>query len=78
MGRVRRGLRALTENAGLASSDVLREHAQALWEVTRCLGDPRNVDLGTIGGVCAYEGRASDYPAVMPALDATFSLAGRR
>jgi carbon-monoxide dehydrogenase medium subunit len=73
-GRVTVG--ALTTHAALAASDELRRHAPALWDAANNLGDPQVRNRGTAGGACAHGDPASDYPAVMLALDATFTLAG--
>ena len=40
------------------------------------LGDPQVRNRGTVGGACAHGDPAADYPAVMLALDATFTLTG--
>jgi carbon-monoxide dehydrogenase medium subunit len=73
-GRVTVG--ALTTHATLAASAELREHAPALWDAANNLGDPQVRNRGTAGGACAHGDPASDYPAVMLALDAQFTLAG--
>lgn len=73
-GRITIG--ALTTHAALAASAELRRHAPALWDAANNLGDPQVRNRGTAGGACAHGDPASDYPAVMLALDATFTLAG--
>ncbi len=70
-------LGALVTHAALAASDVMRRHAGALWDAANNLGDPQVRNRGTAGGGCAHGDPASDYPAVMLALDATFTLAGQ-
>jgi carbon-monoxide dehydrogenase medium subunit len=67
---------ALTTHAALAASDEIRLHAPALWDAANNLGDPQVRNRGTAGGACAHGDPASDYPAVMLALDATFTIAG--
>jgi carbon-monoxide dehydrogenase medium subunit len=67
---------ALTTHAALASSRELAEHAPALSQAANELGDPQVRNRGTIGGACAHGDPAADYPAVMLALDATFTLTG--
>ena len=73
-GRVTVG--ALTTHAALAASDELRRHAPALWDAANNLGDPQVRNRGTAGGACAHGDPAADYPAVMLALDAEFTLSG--
>ena len=67
---------ALTTHAALAESRELREHAPALSQAANELGDPQVRNRGTAGGACAHGDPSADYPAVMLALDATFSLTG--
>jgi carbon-monoxide dehydrogenase medium subunit len=67
---------ALTTHAALAASEELRQDAPALWDAANQLGDPQVRNRGTIGGACAHGDPAADYPAVLQALDATFTLAG--
>ena len=73
-GRVTIG--ALTTHAALAASDELRRHGPALWDAANELGDPQVRNRGTAGGACAHGDPAADYPAVMLALEATFTLTG--
>lgn len=67
---------ALTTHAALAASEELRQDAPALWDAANQLGDPQVRNRGTIGGSAAHGDPAADYPAVLLALDATFTLAG--
>jgi carbon-monoxide dehydrogenase medium subunit len=67
---------ALTTHAALAASHELAEHAPVLSRAANELGDPQVRNRGTIGGACAHGDPAADYPAVMLALDATFTLMG--
>lgn len=71
-------LGALTTHAALAASHELAEHAPVLSQAANELGDPQVRNRGTVGGACAHGDPAADYPAVMLALDATFTLAGDR
>lgn len=73
-GRI--GVGALTTHATLAASRELQEHAPVLWRAANELGDPQVRNRGTIGGACAHGDPSADYPAVMLALDATFTLTG--
>jgi aerobic carbon-monoxide dehydrogenase medium subunit len=67
---------ALVTHAELAASAELERHAPALWEAANQLGDPQVRNRGTVGGACAHADPSADYPAVMLALDATFTLVG--
>jgi carbon-monoxide dehydrogenase medium subunit len=67
---------ALATHAALAASEELRQAAPALWEAANQLGDPQVRNRGTIGGASAHGDPAADYPAVLLALDATFTLVG--
>lgn len=68
---------ALTKHAALAASGALRTAAPALWDAANDLGDPQVRNRGTIGGASAHGDPSADYPAVLQALDATFTLAGK-
>ena len=74
-GRVTIG--ALTKHAALAASDDLKKNAPALWDAANDLGDPQVRNRGTIGGASAHGDPSADYPAVLQALDATFTIAGK-
>jgi carbon-monoxide dehydrogenase medium subunit len=69
-------LGALTTHAALASSRELAQHAPALYAAANELGDPQVRNRGTVGGACAHGDPSADFPAVMLALDATFTLTG--
>jgi aerobic carbon-monoxide dehydrogenase medium subunit len=68
---------ALTKHATLAASEALRDAAPVLWDAANQLGDPQVRNRGTIGGACAHGDPSADYPAVLLALDATLTIAGR-
>jgi aerobic carbon-monoxide dehydrogenase medium subunit len=68
---------ALTKHAALAASDALKKSAPALWDAANQLGDPQVRNRGTIGGASAHGDPSADYPAVLLALDATFTLIGK-
>ncbi|MFN2461050.1 MAG: FAD binding domain-containing protein [Candidatus Velthaea sp.] len=68
---------ALATHARLAASDQLRDVAPALWDAANQLGDPQVRNRGTIGGASAHGDPSADYPAVLLAFDATFTLTGR-
>ena len=73
--RVRIG--ALTKHAAIAASDALKKSAPALWDAANELGDPQVRNRGTIGGSSAHNDPAADYPAVLLALEATFTAVGK-
>jgi aerobic carbon-monoxide dehydrogenase medium subunit len=75
-GRIRFTIGALTKHAEIAASEELRAHAPVLWEAANALGDPQVRNRGTIGGACAHGDPSADFPAVMLALDARFTLVG--
>jgi carbon-monoxide dehydrogenase medium subunit len=67
---------ALTRHRDLETSDLLGEHCAALRGVAADVGDNQVRHRGTIGGSVAHGDPASDLPAVLLALDATFSVSG--
>ncbi len=68
---------ALTKHAALAASKDLEQHAPALWDAANQLGDPQVRNRGTIGGASAHGDPSADYPAVLQALDASFTIVGK-
>jgi len=58
----------------LLESDLLRDRFPLLVEATETIGDLQVRNRGTIGGSLAHADPASDMPAVMLVLDATFNL----
>jgi aerobic carbon-monoxide dehydrogenase medium subunit len=75
-GKGRFTIGALTKHAEIAASEDVRKNAPVLWEAANALGDPQVRNRGTIGGACAHGDPSADFPAVMLALDARFTLAG--
>jgi aerobic carbon-monoxide dehydrogenase medium subunit len=71
-----RGVRigAGTTYRELLESDLLRDRFPLLVEATETIGDLQVRNRGTIGGGLAHADPASDMPAVMLVLDATFNL----
>ena len=72
---------AATTYRELLQSDLLRKRFPLLIEATQTIGDIQVRNRGTIGGSLAHADPASDMPAVMLVLDATFNLrskAGKR
>jgi carbon-monoxide dehydrogenase medium subunit len=74
-GRISIG--ALSKHAALAASSALKKNAPVLWDAANDLGDPQVRNRGTIGGASAHGDPSADYPAVLQALEATFTLAGK-
>lgn len=78
-----RGVRigAATTYRDLVESTILAEKYPIIIEATLGIGDTQVRNRGTVGGGLAHADPASDMPAVMLALDATFNLrskAGKR
>ncbi len=69
---------SLTTHAELAASPELKKSAAALAEAAATVGDPAVRNRGTIGGNVAHADPASDLPAVLVALDASFIALGPR
>jgi aerobic carbon-monoxide dehydrogenase medium subunit len=67
---------ALTRHRDVEISDVLRQHVPILPHATSHVGDPQVRHRGTIGGSIAHGDPASDLPAVLLALGATFVAQG--
>ncbi len=67
---------ALTRHRDVETSDVLAEHCAVLRAVAGQVGDNQVRHRGTLGGSVAHGDPASDLPAVLLALDATFIVRG--
>jgi carbon-monoxide dehydrogenase medium subunit len=67
---------ALTRHRDLETSDVLAAHCTPLRTVASEVGDNQVRHRGTIGGSVAHGDPASDLPALLLALDATFVVQG--
>jgi len=67
---------ALTRHRDLETSDVLAQECGVLRAVAAQVGDNQVRHRGTIGGSVAHGDPASDLPAALLALDATFVLQG--
>ncbi len=67
---------ALTTQASIADSDLVNERAPLLAEAAGMVGDPAVRNRGTIGGNVSHSDPASDLPAVLTALSATFNITG--
>lgn len=62
----------------LLESELLRERFPLVAEATETIGDLQVRNRGTVGGSLAHADPASDMPAVMIAVDATFNLRSKR
>lgn len=80
IGEARRGARigSGTTYRELLESELLRERFPIIAECTHGIGDLQVRNRGTIGGSLAHADPASDMPAVMLVLDATFNLRSKR
>lgn len=76
----RRGARigAGTTYRELLESELLEERYPIIAECTDGIGDLQVRNRGTVGGSLAHADPASDMPAVMLVLDATFNLRSKR
>ncbi len=73
-GRVRIG--ALATHWDIASSHDVEQACSMLAEVAGGIGDPQVRNRGTIGGNVVHADPASDWPAVLTALNARFLIQG--
>jgi len=69
---------ALTTHATVASSEALKAACPILSEAAALIADQQVRNRGTMGGSIANADPASDYPTLMLALDATFTVIGRK
>jgi carbon-monoxide dehydrogenase medium subunit len=67
---------ALTRHHDVATSDALHELCPIMSYTAGEIGDPQVRHVGTIGGSVAHADPASDMPAVLVALDASFTVQG--
>jgi aerobic carbon-monoxide dehydrogenase medium subunit len=67
---------ALTREADVEHSDLLKAHFPIFGDVTKLIADPQVRNRGTIGGNLAHGDAANDHPAVMLALGATVVATG--
>lgn len=67
---------ALTRHAELARNDLVRQEAPLLARAASLIGDPQVRHRGTLGGSLAHGDPASDLPAIVLALGATFVAQG--
>lgn len=69
-------LGALTREAEIEHSDLLKKHFPIFSDVTKLIADPQVRNRGTIGGNLAHGDAANDHPAAMLALNATIIATG--
>jgi carbon-monoxide dehydrogenase medium subunit len=69
---------AMTTENELIWSKLLAEKVPLLVEGARCIADPQVRYRGTIGGDISHGDPGNDHPALMLALDASFTLRGSR
>jgi len=67
---------AMTSENALINSALLQEKCPLLPETARLISDPQVRNRGTIGGDIAHGDPGNDHPAIMMALDASFTLVG--
>jgi aerobic carbon-monoxide dehydrogenase medium subunit len=67
---------ALTREAEIEHSDLLKKHFPIFADVTKQIADPQVRNRGTVGGNLAHGDAANDHPAVMIALGATIIISG--
>ena len=67
---------ALTREADLEDSDVVRSRYPLLYDTCKVIADPLVRNLATIGGNLAHADPANDHPATMLALGAEVVVAG--
>lgn len=68
---------ALTRHCALAADPVIRSEAGLLAAAAAEIGDPQVRHRGTIGGSVAHGDPASDLPAALLALDASYLVTGQ-
>ena len=74
-GNVRIG--PLATHWEIASSEEVRDSCPLLAEAAEVIGDPQVRNRGTIGGNVVHADPASDWPTVLTALNARFTVQGR-
>jgi len=67
---------AMTVENDLIRSDLLKQKLPLLPEAVQLIADPQVRSRGTIGGDIAHGDPGNDHPALMLALDASFTLVG--
>jgi carbon-monoxide dehydrogenase medium subunit len=67
---------AMTSENALIKSELLQQKCPLLPEAARLIADPQVRNRGTIGGDIAHGDPGNDHPAIMLALEASFTLVG--
>lgn len=67
---------AMTIDSDLENSETVRKNFPAMTDALSQVADPLVRNVGTLGGNLSHADPANDLPAVMLALDATFTLRG--
>lgn len=67
---------ALTREAEIEHSDLLKKKFPIFGDVTKLIADPQVRNMGTVGGNLAHGDAANDHPAAMLALRATVIATG--
>ena len=67
---------ALATHRAIETSDVVKNNCSVVSEAASKIGDPQVRNVGTLGGSLAHADPASDYPAVILALDAEIGVSG--
>lgn len=67
---------AMTTETEIVNSELLQKKLPLLPQVASQIADPQVRNRGTIGGDIAHGDPGNDHPAIMLALDATFTLIG--
>jgi len=67
---------AMTSENALINSELLQQKCPLLPQAVRLIADPQVRNRGTVGGDIAHGDPGNDHPALMMALDATFTLVG--
>jgi carbon-monoxide dehydrogenase medium subunit len=67
---------ALSREAEIEHSDLLKKHFPIFGDVTKLIGDPQVRNRGTVGGNLAHGDAANDHPAAMLALRASVVITG--
>lgn len=78
VGRKEVKIGALTTHAAVAASAEIKEACPILAEAAAVIADPQVRNRGTIGGSLANADPAADYPTLMMALGATFTIVGSK
>ena len=68
---------ALTREADLDHSDLIREKYPIFTDASKLIADPQVRNMGTVGGNIAHGDAANDHPAVMLALRAEVVITGK-